>query len=370
MYITEEQKAIINSPYRKYIYQIEWLDKNENIIDSALVDVISGNVNLDSSSNARRTFNITLRNLDGKYLPSPTSSLWINNKLKLSCGYETLDGRQLLFNQGVYVLGNPNLSSNPTQAEVSLQGLDKMVSLDGTIAGKLKNKYIVPLQIRIDDVIKTILFDAGETKYIVDVCETLTPYTIEYEAGSTYADILQEICNIVSFQFYYDDNGYFRFTKSMEDVDYQTIPSTWDYTQTGLYLESQRELQWSDIRNSVVVYGMTDGALGIQYYATAQDTTGEFSIDNIGERVADPIEDGNIYTSELCQQRGNYELSKYKRLQEKVTANIISNFSHSLDDIISVTDNKNGCIGNYLIQGISYDISYQTTMSLSLYKVN
>lgn len=372
--VTSEERKIITDSYRKYIYAIEWLDKNENVLDEALIDVISGNASFDATSNNRRSFSLILRNLDGKYIPSSSSNLWIDHKIRLKCGYESLNGTQLLYNQGIYVLGNPNILSTPTRKEVSLECLDKWTLLDGTIAGKLKNKYIINIGTRIDEAVKAVIIDSGEIKYIIDECNITVPYTMTYEIGKTYADIFKDLCEIVSFETNYDINGYFRFKKALDEDDYNSIPSSWDYTtvngngSANLYLQSNRELQWNDIKNSIGVYGMTDSNLGIQYTAFSSDLTGsELSIDKIGERF-EPIEDDKIYTTDLCKQRSDYELLKRIKANEKVTLDIVSNFSHKLEDIISLTDNSNGSSGNYLIQGISYNLGYNTKMTLTLWK--
>lgn len=374
--VSDAEKKIICSPYRKYLYSIEFLDKNENTLSEALVDVISGSVNFDATSNNRRSFDITLRNLDKQYIPSPESVFWINHKIRLKAGYESLNGTRILYNQGIYVLGNPSLFSNPIQKEISFQALDKWVLLDGTIAGELKNKYMIEIGTRLDTAIKMILQEVGETKYIIDECAITTPYTIEKIPGDTYASLLEELCLIgADYLIYYDNNGYFRFTKSLNKDDYDKTPSSWEYTtntgdnnQINLYLDSTRELDWIRIRNSIVVYGYYDDNLGIQYKATSTQTVGDLAVDQIQERVK-VLEYPELTTNELCKLRSDYELREYIKCQEAVTANVISNYSHIVGDLITVTDETNGCNGNYLIQGISYNLGIDSQMTLTLWKV-
>jgi len=373
--VTDAEKQIITFSYRKYIYSVEWLDKDENTLGEALVDVVSGSANFDATNNCRRSFNLTFRNLDGKYTPSSTSNLWINNRIKIKAGYESLDGTQILYNQGVYILGNPTVLSNPTHKEVSFQAIDKYNLLNGTVSGELKYKYEIEIGTRIDEAIQAVLIDAGETKYIIDTCSTTVPYTLKYSPSDNYSKILEDLGEIVSFSGAYNLDGYFHFTKSLDEIDYDTIPSSWDYTEVSengvanLYLESNRELQWNDIRNSIAVYGMTDSDLGVQYTAFSSDSTGsELSIDVIGERVK-AIEDDKIYTTELAKTRSDYELLKHIKSNESVKTNLIPNFSHDINDVISLRDDSNGCEGNYIIQGISYSLGFNATMNLTLWRV-
>jgi hypothetical protein len=375
--VSDAEKKIITSPYRKYLYSIEFLDKNENTLSEALVDVISGSVNFDAASNNRRSFDITLRNLDKQYIPSPESVFWINHKIKLKAGYESLNGTQILYNQGVYVLGNPSLFSNPVQKEISFQGLDKMSLLNGTIAGELKTKYQIPIGIRLDTAVKLVLQESGENKFIIDECTITTPYTIEIESASNYCDILDELALISGdYEYFFDQNGYFRWRKGLKPEDYNTTPSSWDYNTNiptdgtvNLYLDSVRELQWNDIRNSIIVYGYYDSDTGIQYFAQSMDSTGsELSVDAIGERVK-VLEFSELTSNTLCKYRSDYELLQLIKSQEKTITNIIPNYSHLEEDLISLTDEANGCNGHYLIQGISYPIGYDTNMTLSLWQV-
>ena len=360
---------IINSTTKKYVYKIEWLNPQEEVIGDAMGDLISGSANFDATSNNRRSVTITLRNHSKQYIPSPTSKMWINNKFRLLCGYQ-YGNKQLLYNQGVYVLGNPSLLSNSTQKEVTIQGLDKWVLLDGTIAGELKNKYIINVGTRIDVVIKSLITEiAGETKYIIDECSAVTPYTVEKPAGSTIAEILLELANIVSYDVYYNEEGYLCFKKPLKPEDYAITPPVWKYTTSHLYIESNRELDWNNIRNSIVVYGMTDEDKGIQYKGFAKDETGsELSIDKIGERVK-VIEDDNIYSNDLCEQRARYELQQYIMAQETVNMTIVPNFKMKLDDVINIEDEGNGVIGNYAIRSISFNIGYDSTMNLEVWAI-
>ena len=367
--IPQWQQDIINSQIRKYIYKIEWLTPSEEVIDEVTVDVISGSANFDGTKNNQRGVNLTLKNLDKQYIPKPNSKLWINNKFRLQVGYEYGSGETLMFNQGVYCLGNPSVLSNPTNKEVVIQGLDKWTLLDGTLGGKLKNKLIIPIGTRIDLAMKMIIDSVvGEKKYILDHTSVVTPYTIEAEAGKTIAEVIIELGNIISFESFYDNEGFFRFRKFLEPEDYEQTASVWNYTTNGLYLQSSRELLWTDVRNSILVVGDTLPN-GITISATAQDTSNsDMSVGVIGEKF-ELVENQYLQTNQQAQELANWELKKRIMLAETVKTDIIPNFSHKVNDIISVLDENNGCLGNYIIQNISYNFSYDTIMNMTLWKI-
>jgi hypothetical protein len=369
--ISQLEQDIINSNIKNYVYEIEWLTHDENVIDNVAIDVISGNVNFDDENNNKRSANFTLTNLNKQYLPFESTKMQINNKVRLKCGYKYGNNNQkFMYNQGVYILGNPNVLSNTAQKEVSLQLLDKWTLLDGTIAGKLKNKYIIPVNTRIDIAIKALVVDIiGETKYIIDECSEQLPYTITKDMGNTVADLIVEICDIVSYDAFYNDEGVFVFRKKLDIDNLQTLPVSWYYTTSGIYLGSNREINWNDIRNSIKVIGMTKSN-GVVCQGVAQDTNinSRFSIPNIGERF-ELIDDENIYTSDLAILRANYELQKRIIVNEKVTANIVPNFSHKVGNIINIIDENNGCNSNYYLQSIDFNFGYDSVMNLGLWSI-
>jgi len=361
-------EEVINSSVKKHIYVIEWLTPDEQVIDEVTVDVVGGSVNFDGNKSNRRSMDITLKNLNGEYIPHP-DKLWINHKFKLKSGYEYGDGEKLLFSQGIYCLGNPSILSSPTKKEVTLQGIDKWGLLDGTLSGKLKNKLIIPVDTRIDTAIRSLLVDiVGETKFRVDICDTKLPYTVEVEAGTTVSSIVEEIAYIVSFETFYDNEGVFIFRKFLEIEEYEKTVPLWEYKTEGLYLKSNRELTFDKVKNYIMVIGDTldDGTL---IYATAKDeSNSDMSIGKIGERF-DRIEDNNITTMSLAQQRADWELQQVIMVAETVRVSIMPNFSHKVGDIISVYDKNNGTEGNYLIQSYNYNIAYDAMMSIGLWKI-
>lgn len=181
--IPQWQIDIINSKiYDYYAYSIEWLNKNEQTIGEVIVDVVNGNVNFDATNQNRRSCSLTLKNFDKKYIPSSNGLMKISNRFRLKAGYGYGNNEVLLFNQGIFCLGNPSLLSSPTQKEVTIQGLDKWSLIDGTLGGILQSNYIIPINTRIDAAIRNIVVGLmGEKKYIIDTCDTTIPYTIEKE---------------------------------------------------------------------------------------------------------------------------------------------------------------------------------------------
>lgn len=369
--ISQLEQDVINSNIRQPIFIIEFLDRNENTLDEVTLDVLDGSMNFNASQNARRSVSLTLNNFHKKYMPSSTSKLWISNRFKIKAGYLYGNNQKLLYDQGVFLLGNPNLLSSPTERTTTIEGLDKWALLDGTKGGTLKHKLIIDVDTRVDYAVKQIV-EKFENKFIIDTCDTILPYTIEKEPGTPISDVLTEICDIVSYECFYDNMGWLRFQKHLDPKDYQSTPSSWYYTSTvtpnNLYRNGTRKLNWNDFRNSIMVMGtLLDN--GMQIQAEAKDLSdSDMSIDKIGEYF-ELIADDKIWDNTLAQNRANWELQKRIMVAEEVGINIHANFSHQLNDVVTVVDENNGTSGNYAIQNISYNIGYDTEMSLGLWAI-
>ena len=47
--IPQWEQNIINNKHKEFVYAIEWLNPQEEVIDEVIIDVISGNVNFDGT---------------------------------------------------------------------------------------------------------------------------------------------------------------------------------------------------------------------------------------------------------------------------------------------------------------------------------
>ena len=48
----------------------------------------------------------------------------------------------------------------------------------------------------------------SETKFMIDECAEEIPYDIEKPFGTTVSEVLKEIADIVSYQIFYDNDGF------------------------------------------------------------------------------------------------------------------------------------------------------------------
>jgi|WetSurMetagenome_2_1015567.scaffolds.fasta_scaffold87720_2 hypothetical protein len=344
--------------------KIELLNSTEQIIGTISPRLLDGSVSKNSEY-CRRTATLTLENSDGSLIPS-SSLFWINSKLKLYTGYE-INGEEYYVSQGVFLVGEPQLSSELSNLTLSLNLYDKMEKLSGLFGGTLKSEYIINVGEPVNDVIKNIFLAAGEIKTpILEPNDIVTPYTITQEPGSTYLDLIKTICEMSTYTCFYDELGYPRFEPP---VSIDTEPSIWDFKTSEInYSGANRRYTYSDVKNTIVVRG--DNINGSTYTATAQDTnlSSDTRVSLIGE-IVKYIEDSNIYSNDLCQARADYELLQSTALIETINFNAVIVDHLETQQICTITDSGIDLNQDrYLIKSLSLPLVNNGNMTGELWK--
>ena len=192
-------------------------------------------------------------------------------------GYENMrTGEIQWYNQGIYLVNNPQWSYNASTNEISMQALDLMSKLTGLRNGNLEG---VPTKIAKDEnvreaIIKTIEL-GGFTKYICEECKTNdgtivpVPYDIEIDVGGTVYDILTGLRDIMpNYQIYFDINGVFH---------YEPIPLAYDDPVlidddlfNNVLISENINTDFESVKNYVEVLGHT---WDVDYYSPSESTT-------------------------------------------------------------------------------------------------
>lgn len=192
-------------------------------------------------------------------------------------GYENMrTGEIQWYNQGIYIVNNPQWLYNASTNEISMQALDLMSKLTGLRNGNLEG---IPTKIAKDEnvreaIIKTIEL-GGFTKYICEECKTKdgtivpVPYDIEIDVGGTIYDILTGLRDIMpNYQIYFDVNGIFH---------YEPIPLAYDDPVlidddlfNNVLISENINTDFESVKNYVEVLGHT---WDVDYYSPSENTT-------------------------------------------------------------------------------------------------
>ena len=275
--IGAEDYNVLKQQYIKKYIRLELLDFQYNIVDELSGNMIKCSINVDSNSDLRRScdlgFVVTTSTFDIK----AGSKLWLDKFVRPYVGYENMrTGEIQWYNQGIYLVNNPQWSYNASTNEISMQALDLMSKLTGLRNGNLEG---IPTVIAKDEnvreaIIKTIEL-GGFTKYICEECKTNdgtivpVPYDIEIDVGGTIYDILTGLRDIMpNYQIYFDINGVFH---------YEPIPLAYDDPVlidddlfNNVLISENINTDFESVKNYVEVLGHT---WDVDYYSPSDKTT-------------------------------------------------------------------------------------------------
>ena len=275
--IGAEDYNVLKQQYIKKYIRLELLDFQYNIVDELSGNMTMCSINVDSNSDLRRScdlgFVVTTSTFDIK----AGSKLWLDKFVRPYVGYENMrTGEIQWYNQGIYLVNNPQWSYNASTNEISMQALDLMSKLTGLRNGNLEG---IPTKIAKDEnvreaIIKTIEL-GGFTKYICEECKTKdgtivpVPYDIEIDVGGTIYDILTGLRDIMpNYQIYFDINGVFH---------YEPIPLAYDDPVlidddlfNNVLISENINTDFESVKNYVEVLGHT---WDVDYYSPSESTT-------------------------------------------------------------------------------------------------
>ena len=275
--IGAEDYNVLKQQYIKKYIRLELLDFQYNIVDELSGNMTKCSINVDSNSDLRRScdlgFVVTTSTFDIK----AGSKIFLDKMVRPYVGYENMrTGEIQWYNQGIYLVNNPQWSYNASTNEISMQALDLMSKLTGLRNGNLEG---IPTKIAKDEnvreaIIKTIEL-GGFTKYICEECKTKdgtivpVPYDIEIDVGGTVYDILSSLRDIMpNYQIYFDINGVFH---------YEPIPLAYDDPVlidddlfNNVLISENINTDFESVKNYVEVLGHT---WDVDYYSPSENTT-------------------------------------------------------------------------------------------------
>ena len=275
--IGAEDYNVLKQQYIKKYIRLELLDFQYNIVDELSGNMTKCSINVDSNSDLRRScdlgFVVTTSTFDIK----AGSKLWLDKFVRPYVGYENMrTGEIQWYNQGIYLVNNPQWSYNASTNEISMQALDLMSKLTGLRNGNLEG---IPTKIAKDENVREAIISTlalgGFTKYVCEECKTKdgtivpVPYDIEIDVGGTVYDILTGLRDIMpNYQIYFDVNGVFH---------YEPIPLAYDDPVLidddlwpSLLISENINTDFESVKNYVEVLGHT---WDVDYYSPSDKTT-------------------------------------------------------------------------------------------------
>lgn len=367
--------TVLKRPVYKPRFRLFVLNPDETInYEIPQNDIItdSGNFTENYQNGQRKSLNINLININGKYTPS-INTIWVHNKFRFDIGLE-FDGQVYWFPRGIYILGNPTAGHQDSDKQVSLTLVDKFAILEGK-AGTLESTYEIPVDSDIRQAIMGILTLDNGSGYPIDLKPIIydatfeglkMPYTLSKDAGSTLGEMLLEIGTILNAEVYYNSQGNLCFININETTLDTQKASLWDYDDSERdYYNSSINYDFENAVNEVHVVGDNINNDIFAAMAKNNNPASPLCIERIGRRI-EYINDSNIYSDDLAQQRADYELRKLGILKTIFNISVSFNPLLFVNNLVTITDGFYGFNrARFLIQSISYTIGSDCKMTVS-----
>jgi hypothetical protein len=336
----------------------------------------SGTLNTTYQQGQRRSLSFTLDNHSGKFTPNGLQGvLWLDSKFKLELGMEFANGDIVWNSAGIFVVGQPNATRQQANKTVDVQCYDKFALLDGTLGGVLDSTYQVDEGKNVYQVIEETLLQDNGNGYPIDSKEIVfdsslkdqkTQYTLSKSPNDSFGDLLIDLADMMSCDIYYGVEGNLIVRSGIKDISQVNKPTLWSYSDKEWeYISNTTTYDFTKVKNKVTVVGAN--ANGDNVFAQTAENTNPQSptrISVIGIKQY-YLEDSNIYSDDLAQQRAEWELNRLSILQQ--TIQVSSTFMIHLDvnNCIALNDTFfNYADNRFIIQSLSVPLSVDGTISI------
>lgn len=326
----------------------------------------------------RRTLSFSLYNHSGKYSPN-INNFWVGTRLKLDMGIELSSGATVWFSKGIYIINQATPSLKQGEKTVSISASDKFCVFENK-TGILESGYEIETGSYIEDVINSILrtdignnqvFDPKPMIYHSSFKGKTVQSTISKSAGDTLGTILTELATQLSAEIFYNSNGNLVLSPAAVVTNDGDKPCIWNFkTEDGDLDQLSFQMNYSNIINRIVVTGSSNNGV-VQAVAVNSDPRSPICYQRIGLRTGNIINDSNIYSDLLAQERAVYELRQQLIVQTSSSANTTFNPFLEVNNVITISDdffeyNKE----RFLIQSVSCSLDYTGTTSITFSNIN
>lgn len=196
-----------------------------------------------------------------------------------------------------------------------------------------------------------------------------TPYDIERSSENTVWDLINDITNLyMTFQSFYDINGYFVFNKTRNMLADGYV---WDFTKYDVRVSCRYDTDMENIRNYYKVLGKVSEVDGTQPVVEEEitDPAIPYSTAHVARRPLVIAED-KYYTVEACKERLEYEKFLHTNFAEKSSGECIPLLflrEGSLVKLPAADDEDEPQI--HCITGLNLSIKHDGIMTFNGYRV-
>ena len=355
--------------------------------------IADGTLTVNLQNGQRRTCSIVLDNVNADY-DFAYGKIWFGDEVALDEGLVLPDGEEFYIQQGIFLFDTPSEAVTPVGRTMSYNLVDKWSNLDGSRLGNLEGTYEVSEGTNIFEPISELLVeDRGNglpldrvtpvyTDYYNSLTQDLpdgttaslveTPYTLTVNGGSTKADVVLGLVQMVNGWVGYDSSGTLRVEPSQDDISDQTKPVVWTLSQNEYTLNGMTyAANISEVYNDYIVVGeQLDNNYQPSARAQNYDPASDTNINLIGKKTY--WEQASGYgTDEMCVDYATWKLKRSTVLQKSVSISCTQLLHLQENCIVEIerTDKGDHPVERHLIQGFSRPLVGNAQMTINAISV-
>lgn len=366
----------INHSLTTPLFRIFILYPDETIKEEIPRNMIKsgGTYNENYQNGQRRSLSFTVYNQGGDYTPD-INQLWAGTKLRFDVGIKISEHTTYWFQKGIFIITNTTPILSPNAREVQITAKDKFGMFEDN-TGKLESTYEIKYGNNIKNILSSILlrdlgngfvFDPKPMLYHSSLEKSITQVTISKNAGDTLASILLELATQLSAEIFYNGNGNLVITPISDVTLDADKPLLCNYnTAEGEINGLSFNLDYNSIINKVIVIGASNETGTHIAEAINNDSKSPLCSQRVGIRTGNIINDPNIYSTPLAQERADYELRQQLILKSSTNAIVRLNPFLEVNNLISITDTFFELSRErFLLQSISFSLDNSNQMNIT-----
>lgn len=257
--ITQEEYNVTKQNSRILYAKINLLNFNFQIVDELSGVILpSSTYTIESTSDIRRTCNISLVPTDSSFDISYGSKIWIDKYVQIYVGIKDNNTNDIVYTKlGTYIINNPSQVYSADNNTITIKGLDLMAKMTGLRNGNLEGLSVnIPQNSNVRTSIISTLALAGFTNYIVEECPYSVPNDINIDVGGTVYDILKKLVEIdSSYEMYFDVDGIFHYDLIPNGYNEQVMVD--DDIWNNTLIEYSIDHDFENVKNVIEIYGKT-----------------------------------------------------------------------------------------------------------------
>ena len=182
------------------------------------------------------------------------------------------------------------------------------------------------------------------------------------------SSIVSDLATQLPAEYFYNASGQLTlvpFDEIMGDQNKPLLGSC--VAENGDISQLSFTLNYSEAINRVIVIGASNVSEICEATAVNNDASSPLCYQRIGMRTAPIINDSNIASKLLAEERAQYELRKHLILSTSTSTDVVLNPIWTVNNLVALYDDFFGLVGQrFLIKSISFTLNYSGLMTIGL----